>query len=142
MRRSIALLLVVALMVFLFAGCATEPVVETTAPTKAPPPVVKQEPTSATTEPTIPTTTAPPETTTPPETAAPETTAPATTAPTEPEETQPKGTTYILNTNTKKFHYPSCSSADDIKATNRDTYVGTRQELIDRGYSPCGRCDP
>lgn len=140
MKRLTALVLALVLL-FAMAGCGTAPE-ETAAPTKAPPPVVKQEPTSATTEPTIPTTTAPPETTAPSETAAPETTAPATTAPTEPEETQPKGTTYILNTNTKKFHYPSCSSADDIKATNKDTYVGTRQELIDRGYSPCGRCDP
>lgn len=27
---------------------------------------------------------------------------------------------YILNTNTKKFHLPSCSSADDIKESNRE----------------------
>lgn len=49
---------------------------------------------------------------------------------------------YVLNTNTKKFHYPDCSSADDIKAENRDTYTGTRDELIAQHYEPCGRCDP
>lgn len=51
-------------------------------------------------------------------------------------------TTYILNTNTMKFHYPSCSSADSISENNRDEYTGTRDELIDKGYSPCGRCHP
>lgn len=51
-------------------------------------------------------------------------------------------TTYILNTNTMKFHYPSCSSADSISENNRAEYTGTRDELIDKGYSPCGRCHP
>lgn len=50
--------------------------------------------------------------------------------------------TYILNTNTKKIHYPSCSSVGDIKAKNRDEFTGDRQELIDKGYSPCKRCNP
>ena len=51
-------------------------------------------------------------------------------------------TTYVLNTKSKKFHYPSCSSANAISAANRDEYTGDRDDLIDRGYSPCGRCDP
>lgn len=50
--------------------------------------------------------------------------------------------TYILNTNTKKFHYSSCGSAKRIKDSNKDTYSGSRDELIARGYSPCGNCDP
>lgn len=50
--------------------------------------------------------------------------------------------TYILNTNTKKFHYSSCGSAKKIKDSNKDTYTGSRDELIARGYSPCGNCDP
>ena len=29
---------------------------------------------------------------------------------------------YVLNTNTKKFHYPSCSSVKDIKSSNRSDY--------------------
>ena len=49
---------------------------------------------------------------------------------------------YVLNTNTKKFHLPSCSSADDIKATNRKDYNGSRDDLIAWGYVPCKRCSP
>jgi len=57
--------------------------------------------------------------------------------------TQPSsGTTYILNTNTYKFHYPSCSSADDIKASNKQEYTGSRDDLIAQGYEPCKRCNP
>ena len=64
---------------------------------------------------------------------------------TNPPETDPptdNGRDYVVNTNTKKFHYPSCSSADDIKDSNRWEYHGTREELIDMGYVPCKRCDP
>ena len=50
--------------------------------------------------------------------------------------------TYILNTNTKKFHYSSCGSASRIKDSNKSTFTGSRDELISRGYSPCGNCDP
>ena len=50
--------------------------------------------------------------------------------------------TYILNTNTKKFHSPSCSGASDIKSENKEEYTGTRTELIAQGYEPCGRCKP
>lgn len=49
---------------------------------------------------------------------------------------------YILNTNTKKFHYPSCSSVDDMKEKNKQEYSGSRDDLINQGYSPCGRCHP
>lgn len=51
-------------------------------------------------------------------------------------------TDYVLNNNTKKFHLPSCSSADDIKASNREDYYGPREDLIARGYDPCKRCNP
>ena len=50
--------------------------------------------------------------------------------------------TYILNTNTLKFHLPSCASAADIKEENRETFTGSREELIAEGYSPCGNCSP
>jgi DNA-entry nuclease len=50
--------------------------------------------------------------------------------------------TYILNTNTHKFHYPSCSSVQDMSESNKQTFTGTRDELIAEGYSPCGRCKP
>ena len=68
----------------------------------------------------------------------------ATTQPvvTEKADNSTAGQNYVLNTNTKKFHYPSCSSAKQIKDKNRDEYTGTRDELIAMGYSPCGKCHP
>ena len=51
-------------------------------------------------------------------------------------------TTYILNTNTKKFHYPTCSSVSNMKEKNKKEYSGTRDEVISLGYSPCGKCNP
>ena len=51
-------------------------------------------------------------------------------------------TIYVLNTNTKKFHYPSCGSAKRIAEKNYAESNESRDELIDRGYSPCGNCDP
>ena len=53
-----------------------------------------------------------------------------------------KEITYVLNKNTHKFHYPSCSSADDIKPKNRKEFTGTREEVIAQGYDPCKRCNP
>lgn len=50
--------------------------------------------------------------------------------------------TYILNTNTKKFHYPSCSSVSQMKDKNKREFTGSRDEAIAQGYSPCGRCHP
>lgn len=50
--------------------------------------------------------------------------------------------TYVLNTNTKKFHKESCSSAKSMEASNRKTYTGSRHELIDMGYEACGVCKP
>lgn len=55
---------------------------------------------------------------------------------------QGEGTTYILNTNTHKFHYPSCSSVDDMKEKNKQEYQGNREDLIKQGYDPCKRCNP
>ena len=50
--------------------------------------------------------------------------------------------TYVANTNSKKFHSPSCSSVTDMKASNRWDFTGTREELIAMGYEPCKRCKP
>lgn len=52
------------------------------------------------------------------------------------------GTTYILNTNTYKFHYPSCSSVGQMNESNKKEYTGSRDDLIAMGYDPCGRCKP
>lgn len=49
---------------------------------------------------------------------------------------------YVLNTNTMKFHLPTCSSVKDIKPENREDYHGTRENVITKGYDPCGRCKP
>ena len=49
---------------------------------------------------------------------------------------------YVLNTNTKKFHYPSCHSVKQMKQKNRKDYTGTREEIIDMGYVPCKNCNP
>lgn len=52
------------------------------------------------------------------------------------------GTEYILNTNTKKFHYSSCSSVKQMKASNKKEYTGSRDDLIAQGYDPCKKCNP
>lgn len=49
---------------------------------------------------------------------------------------------YILNVKNKKFHLPTCSAVNDIAAANRQDFTGTRDELIAKGYSPCGICNP
>ena len=52
------------------------------------------------------------------------------------------GTDYVLNTNTKKFHYPSCRSVKQMSEKNKAFYNGTRDEVIAMGYSSCGNCHP
>jgi len=52
------------------------------------------------------------------------------------------GTDYIVNKNTEKFHYPSCSSVDDMKEENKLYFNGLREQLIDQGFVPCKRCNP
>ncbi len=49
---------------------------------------------------------------------------------------------YIINKSTMKFHKPSCRGVKEMKSENKQEINGTRQELIDRGYSPCGICHP
>lgn len=49
---------------------------------------------------------------------------------------------YILNTNTKKFHYLHCSSVNKMKEANKAEFSGAREDVIASGYEPCGRCDP
>lgn len=49
---------------------------------------------------------------------------------------------YILNTNTLKFHYPDCSSVQEMSERNKLPYSGTRDEVIAMGYVPCKRCNP
>lgn len=49
---------------------------------------------------------------------------------------------YVVNTNTKKFHYPDCPSVNQMKQKNRQDYTGSRDDLIAQGYKPCGNCKP
>lgn len=51
------------------------------------------------------------------------------------------GVTYVLNTNTKKIHYPSCSSVEKIKPKNYAT-TDDYNSAIAQGYVPCKRCEP
>lgn len=44
--------------------------------------------------------------------------------------TESQGITYIINTNTKKFHYPDCSSVKQIKESNKLEYLGDRENII------------
>ncbi len=50
--------------------------------------------------------------------------------------------TYVCNSNTKKFHYPDCPSAKDMKEENRVEIKATRAEMIKQGYEPCKGCKP
>ena len=50
--------------------------------------------------------------------------------------------TYAYSSNSDKFHYTSCRYAKTIKAENYCEYTGTRQDMINKGYSPCKNCNP
>lgn len=49
---------------------------------------------------------------------------------------------YIINTNSGKFHDPHCPSAQDIRPENRLETNADRETLISQGYTSCGRCKP
>lgn len=49
---------------------------------------------------------------------------------------------FVLNTNSKKFHIPTCDSVSDMNPANKKEYCGSREDLIDDGYDPCKNCDP
>lgn len=50
--------------------------------------------------------------------------------------------TYVVNTNTKRFHDPSCNSVQSMKEKNTMYSDQTRDELIAEGFKPCGNCHP
>lgn len=50
--------------------------------------------------------------------------------------------TYIVNTNTGKFHKPSYRSVKQMKESNKSERTTTRDELISEGYEPCKNCNP
>ena len=57
-------------------------------------------------------------------------------------ESEKNEATYILNTSSKKFHYPDCSSVGRMSEKNKKEFNGNRSELISDGYEPCKNCKP
>lgn len=49
---------------------------------------------------------------------------------------------FVLNTNSKKFHRPDCSSAKKTKEENKQVTNKDREVLINEGYDPCKQCNP
>lgn len=50
--------------------------------------------------------------------------------------------TYILNRNTRKFHFPDCSSVKQMKESNKIYSYDDRETIISNGYKYCQRCCP
>lgn len=48
---------------------------------------------------------------------------------------------YVLNTKSKKIHYPDCESVKTIKEENKG-YTDDFDEAVAQGYTPCGGCKP
>ena len=110
--------------------------------TKAPETTTTKAPQTTSATATETTTAAPPPATTEATaTEAPETTA-QTTEEEPPETSDQIQYTYVLNINSKKFHYPSCKSVEQMKETNRKYVTWSREEAIANGYEPCGNCHP
>lgn len=49
---------------------------------------------------------------------------------------------FVLNINSMRFHFPDCDSVNQMKEKNKKYYSGTREQLIEEGYIPCGNCKP
>ena len=49
---------------------------------------------------------------------------------------------YVLNTNTRKIHLPSCPSVKEISQHNKRVGYFSKKVLLKQGYTPCGRCKP
>ena len=49
---------------------------------------------------------------------------------------------YVLNTNSHKFHLPDCPSVDTISPKNRKDVNESREQIVSEGYAPCKRCNP
>lgn len=50
--------------------------------------------------------------------------------------------TFVLNTNSKKFHTEDCSQGKSITEQNKQITTTTRQMLINQGFEPAGCCKP
>lgn len=49
-------------------------------------------------------------------------------------------TTFVVNTNSKKFHLPTCSYAEKISESNRAEITTSYEQMIADEYEPCGVC--
>ena len=49
---------------------------------------------------------------------------------------------YVVNVNSLKFHLPGCQSVEKMSRKNMQGFNGTREELIEMGYTPCKNCNP
>ena len=49
---------------------------------------------------------------------------------------------YVLNIDSYKIHYTWCHSAKRMNDSNKKYVTDTVENLIDKGYSPCGNCNP
>ena len=58
----------------------------------------------------------------------------------EPEPDRPAVIAYVVNRNSGLFHHPNCPSAKRMKPENKKIVNGTRQDLINMGYTPCRVC--
>ena len=56
-------------------------------------------------------------------------------------ETDSKTAVFVGNKNSHVFHKPSCASAAKIKEENRISF-SSRDDAVNKGYTPCGRCEP
>lgn len=56
------------------------------------------------------------------------------------EEAEAAPAVYVLNTNTKKFHAPDCSSVGDMSEKNKQIFEGSREQVEAMGYEACKRC--
>ena len=59
----------------------------------------------------------------------------------QPTETPTPAVVYIGNRRSGVFHKPSCSSVSQMNSSNK-VPLYSRQQAIDDGYRPCGRCHP
>lgn len=73
-----------------------------------------------------------------PESAVPETSETASLVAEEPADEY----SYILNTSSMVFHKPDCGSVKTMSDKNKQSYTGTRESVVDMGYSACGNCNP
>ena len=57
-------------------------------------------------------------------------------------EQQETDAAYVLNTSSMKFHLPTCDDVAKIKPENYAESSESKEALENKGYSPCGHCNP